>query len=58
LKSGVWSYTPSPAKTTEVFALPENIVPVAMLPIGYPAENVIPAALHEQRHSLDEILLK
>ena len=53
-----WVMYFDPAKTAELFALPENIVPVAMLPIGYPAENAMPAALHEKRFSLDEILLK
>ena len=45
-------------KTIELFALPENIVPMAMLPIGYPAEDAAPADQHEQRFSLDAILLK
>ena len=46
------------AKLAELFALPENIVPVALLPIGYPAEDAVPADLHEQRLPLNEILLK
>ena len=53
-----WVMYFDPAKTMELFALPANIVPVAMLPIGYPADDATPAGKHEQRFSLDEILLK
>ena len=52
-----WVMHFDPAKTRDLFALPENIVPLAMLPIGYPAENSAPAHLHEQRLALEEILL-
>ena len=45
-------------ETSELFALPENIVPVAFLPIGYRTDNDAPAPGHEQRAALDEILLK
>ena len=37
------------AKTVEEFHLPENIVPVAMLPLGYPAEDSIPGEMHGLR---------
>jgi nitroreductase len=40
-----------------LFALPENIVPVAMLPIGYPAEDAAPAPLHGERFPLENMLL-
>lgn len=33
-------------KIKELFGLDENIVPVAVLPIGYPADGVKPAHLH------------
>ena len=45
------------AKTAELFALPKNIVPVAMLPIGYLADNAAPADRHGQREALDKLLL-
>ncbi|MCL2401699.1 MAG: nitroreductase family protein [Oscillospiraceae bacterium] len=45
-------------KATEVFALPENIVPVAMLPIGYRADDCAPSPVHSVRMDLDEFLLK
>ncbi|MCL1817269.1 MAG: nitroreductase family protein [Clostridiales bacterium] len=53
-----WVMYFDPAKLAELFALSENIVPVALLPIGYPAKDAVPADLHEQRLPLNEILLK
>ena len=52
-----WVMHFDPAKTAEVFALPENIIPVAFLPIGYPAENAAPSALHSKRLALNDILI-
>jgi nitroreductase len=46
------------AKAKELFALSENIIPVAFLPIGYPADDAAPAPGHAQKVSLDDILLK
>lgn len=43
------------AKTLiEEFHLPEHIKPVALLPLGYPAETAHPAKLHFQRLDLSE----
>jgi len=53
-----WVMYFDPAKTSELFALLENIVPVAMLPIGYPADDAVPAKAHSLRAALDEILIK
>jgi len=53
-----WVMYFDPVKTIELLALPENIIPVAMLPIGYPAEDAMPADMHSQRFSLDEIILR
>jgi nitroreductase len=53
-----WVMYFDPAKTTELFELPENIVPVALLSIGYPADGAKPADRHDQRLELDKILLK
>jgi len=53
-----WVMYFDPAKIVELFSLSENIVPVAMLPIGYPAEDAVPAKAHSQRAALGEILLK
>ncbi|GHV07359.1 nitroreductase [Clostridia bacterium] len=46
-----------PAKLTELFALSENIVPVALLPIGYPVDDAKPAAMHTAKNKLEDILL-
>jgi len=45
------------AKASEAFALPENIVPVAMLPIGYRADDATPSGFHSRRVALEKILL-
>ena len=51
-----WVMYFDPAKTVEQFALPENIVPVAFLPVGYPAEDSVPADGHNKRMPLNETL--
>jgi len=43
-------------KTAERFNLPENFVPVAMLPIGYPADNAAPSDRHGTRFEVEKIL--
>jgi nitroreductase len=44
-----------PVVTREVFALPENLIPVAFLPFGYPAEDAAPnEKMHSSRKPLDE----
>ena len=52
-----WVMYFDPAKTRELFGLPENIVPAAMLPIGYPADAAAPAEAHGQRLALGETLI-
>ncbi|MDR0914186.1 MAG: nitroreductase family protein [Oscillospiraceae bacterium] len=52
-----WVMHFDPAKATELFNLPENIVPVAMLPIGYIAEDAEPSPMHSQRYALEDILI-
>jgi len=53
-----WVMFFDPAKTAERFELPANIVPVAFLPIGYPADDAKPASGHSQKLILEKILLK
>ena len=36
------------------FSLPENTVPSSILPIGYAADNAVPAPLHSQRKPLGD----
>ena len=43
-----WVMYFDPNETVLQFELPENIVPVAILPIGYPAEDAKPAPMHEK----------
>lgn len=52
-----WVMYFDPAKTAGIFNLPENIVPVAILPVGYPAADATPAALHTKSASLDALLI-
>jgi nitroreductase len=47
----------NPDKIAELFALPNNIVPIALLPIGYPADDAKPAAMHTTKNKLGDILL-
>ena len=53
-----WVMYFDPEKTSELFSLPENIVPAAMLPIGYPVENSAPSHMHGKRSELTKLLLK
>ncbi|CUH95120.1 hypothetical protein P22_1189 [Propionispora sp. 2/2-37] len=41
-----------PDKIKTAFALPENIIPVALFPMGYPAETSVPHANHGKRFDL------
>ncbi len=43
-----------PAAVKEKFALPENIIPVALFPIGYPAEDSAPNPRHFERFDITE----
>ena len=38
------------------FDLPEHLIPVAILPVGYPAENARPAKIHFERKDISELL--
>jgi nitroreductase len=40
-----------------VFDLPKDLVPVAMLILGYPADGAKPSPKHSQRQPLAEMLL-
>ncbi len=43
-----------PAKAKELFSLPENEVPVLLMPLGYPAEGIGPLANHGNKKALDQ----
>ena len=44
-------------KAAKLFAVPDGVVPVAMLPIGYPAEDSAPTGGHSARLTIDRLLL-
>jgi len=39
----------NPDKLKQELSLPSDIIPVALLPVGYPAENSTPSPSHQQR---------
>ena len=43
-------------KIKELFGIPENIVPIALLPIGYPKEGTKPSNEHFKRKDLKEMV--
>ncbi|MDR0589434.1 MAG: nitroreductase family protein [Spirochaetaceae bacterium] len=51
-----WVMYFDPEAVVREFALPETIVPGAMLIFGYPAEDAAPADRHYQRHPREKIL--
>ena len=46
-----------PAKIREEFALPENVVPVALIPLGYPAVDCVPHDFHTTTKDLSALLV-
>lgn len=38
------------------FNIPENYVPVLILPIGYPREDCVPGPMHDKRKSIETIV--
>lgn len=53
----VWVLRFDPAATVVQFKLPDNIVPVSMLMLGYPAEGAEPADRHFQRFPMEHMLV-
>jgi nitroreductase len=51
-----WVMHFDPVKLREEFALPGHIIPVAVLPLGYPAPDAAPAAFHYQREAPEKIV--
>ena len=43
-------------KLKELFGLSENMIPIVLLPIGYPKENTKPKESHFQRKNIEEIV--
>lgn len=49
-----WVMYFDPARIREAFALPDSLEPVALLVMGYPAEDAVPSPKHSQRKALEE----
>ena len=45
-----------PVKLHAAFPELDGLTPIALLPLGYPAEDAHPARLHNQRKNLDELV--
>jgi Nitroreductase len=48
-----WVMFFDPEKIKAAYHIPDNFVPVALLVMGYPAEDALPSTAHELRTSLD-----
>ena len=51
-----WVMHFNPAKVVEAFNIPKNLVPTAILVMGYPAPDAVPLDLHDKKRPLDEIV--
>lgn len=45
-----------PEKLTAAFPEMAGLVPIAMLPLGYPAEGAHPARLHTDRQPMEQLV--
>lgn len=52
-----WVMLFDPAALRELYALPDYIEPVAILPLGYPAEDSKPSPKHEASRPLEDIVV-
>ena len=51
-----WVMHFDPFAVREAFSLHEQIVPVALMPMGYPAEDAQPHPLHSQMRPMEEVV--
>ena len=52
----VWVLLFDPYKVKQAFHLPDNIKPVCLLPVGYPADNAVPyAPWHDTFRDMEDI---
>ena len=51
-----WVNAFRPSEVKAAFDLPENELPVLLLPLGYPAEDSLPSKLHAVSKNLEEII--
>ncbi|NLE12777.1 MAG: nitroreductase [Clostridiales bacterium] len=52
-----WVMFFDPDKTREEFAIPENLVPLALLVMGYPHKDAKPSERHSVRKDIDEFVV-
>lgn len=52
-----WVMHFDPEAMRKEFNIPENIIPVALLVMGYPADNATPLNLHSEYRPLDEVVV-
>ena len=52
-----WVMHFNPEAMKAAFNIPENIVPVALLPMGYPAEDAEPLNLHSINKAISETVI-
>ena len=51
-----WIGSFDPQKLIETYEIPENLIPVAILPIGYPSEEARPSKLHFERNEINDFV--
>ena len=51
-----WVMHFDPTKIREAFSIPQNIEPLALLVMGYPAEDAKPLEMHSKFRPLDEVV--
>lgn len=50
-----WIGSFDPEKVREIYKIPENLEIIALLPVGYPAEDAKPSSSHEKRNSIEKM---
>ena len=53
-----WVGSFDPAAVRREFSLPQELVPVALLPLGYPETDAAPSAQHGRRNPREEIVFR
>lgn len=51
-----WVGAFNPKKLMEIYEVPENLIPVAILPIGYPSDLARPSELHFKRNEISDFV--
>jgi len=51
-----WIGSFDPKKLVEIYTVPQNLIPVVILPIGYPSEESKPSKLHFQRNEISNFV--